>query len=66
MTEKRKYTCRQKKILSILLIVAQLLVNTLIIKVSAVNVVIYTIVLAIIFLITTYFDCKKEKNKENS
>ena len=66
MTEKRKYTCKQMKILGIAAIVSQLLVNMLILRVSTENLIIYTIVVATIVFITMYFDCKKEKNKENS
>ncbi len=65
MTEKRKYTCKQMKILGIAAIVSQLLVNMLILRVSTENLIIYTIVVATIVFITMYFDCKKEKEERD-
>ena len=65
MTEKRKYTCKQMKILGIVAIVSQLLVNMLILRVSTENLIIYTIVVATIVFITMYFDCKKEKEERD-
>ena len=60
--KKRKFTCKQMKILGIVAIIAPLLVNMLIIKASYGALIRTTLITAIVVFITMYFDCKKEKN----
>ncbi len=64
--KKRKFTCKQMKILGIVAILSPLLVNMLIIKASYGTLIRTTLITAIVVFITMYFDCKKEKNKKNS